>query len=560
MARKSAGRSRSKSPADAGRTPDESSSRTAGEPEIVEVTPRYFGYAYHASASQEAITEVTPTGGGADRGDAPWYARATLPRRVGVVIPTRDRPTMLPHMLGSLRMQTHRPERVLVVDDGETSAEEVVRRYPGVEYLRARVGDGLSGNPARNVGLRALADLPYLCFLDDDDMIPPDYLEVLLESIEADCRAAAAYPRMRFCGRKREVWSHPWDPEALGRMNLSGVAALIRTDALLQVGGWPVFAPDDSGAVPHDDWALWRRLRDHGWRMTPAPVDYYYFRHDEGVCRVKEEDRVTAAWGRTIDPVDLVTLAIPWSGRMHLVDEVLDAIDAQTFPAEHLHVLFYDNSGDPACGRRLRRWLLGRDRYASVSYVRDPRRAVESVAAAELADAPLEPGGLGRRRHGRALNDRVGALWNRIGQLVKTDLVWCVEDDVIPPPGALRRLLDAMGPNVDAVTASYASRVVPGCEVAWRYDDLRSGYVTHLPRGRGVEEIGGCGFGCALVRADVFRAGPARSAGEAVGYDCNIWLDLARRGGQVLIDWDLACEHRVAPGRAGGRGRARARG
>lgn len=475
----------------------------------------------------------------------PWYARPTLPSRVGVVIPTRDRPGLLPHMLGSLLMQSHRPERILVVDDGDDSAEGVVGRYPGVEYLRARVGSGLSGNPARNVGLRELADLPYLCFLDDDDMIPPDYLEVLLATIATDCRAAAAYPRLRFCGSHDGVWSFPYDPESLGRANISGVPALIRTDALMQVGGWPVFSSGEGGAIPHDDWALWRRLRDHGWRMIPAPVDYYYYRHGDGVCRSKARADAGEEWRRTIDPAGLVTLAIPWSGREHLMDEVLGAVAGQSYPADRLHVLFYDNSGSAAVGGRLRRWLLEQDGYAGHSYHRDPRPAVAGLSASDLADAPLDERGQGRRRHGRSLNHRVGALWNRIGQLVETDLVWCLEDDVIPPPDALDRLLDRMGPMVDGVTASYRSRVVPGCRVAWRYTDLETGDLVHLEAGTGVEAIGGAGLGCALVRREVFRAGPARSGGEAVGYDCNLWLDVARRGGTLLMDWDLRCEHRI---------------
>ena len=186
-----------------------------------------------------------------------------------------------------------------------------------------------------------------------------------------------------------------------------------------------------------------------------------------------------------------------------------------------------------------------------------PGAPVPSLSAAELADALLDSQGVGRRHHGRACSTiGSGRLWNRIGRLAGTDLIWCLEDDVIPPPDALERLLDRMGPTVDAVTAQYPSRVVPGCSVAWRYDDMETGYVTHLPRGRGVEQIGGCGLGCTLVRAEVFRAGPARSAGEAVGYDCNLWLDLARRGGTLLIDWDLGCDHRITLARPTDDGRA----
>ncbi|WP_169977586.1 glycosyltransferase family 2 protein [Tautonia rosea] len=504
-----------------------------------------YGEAMVGGTSLRAAQRVGTEQEGQEAAGARWYARPTLPHRVGVVIPTRNRPNWLPHMLGSLMMQTHRPERILVVDNGEDSAEEVVSRYPGVEYLRAEVGSGLSGNPARNVGMQAMADLPYLCFLDDDDMIPPDYLEVLLATIATDCRAAAAYPRLRFCGTQQGTWSVPYHPDLLGRSNLAGVPALIRTDALLQVGGWPVFAADPDGTIPHDDWALWRRFRDHGWRMIPAPVDYFYYRHDDGVCHSKARANHQSEWRRTIDPTNLVTLAIPWSGREHLIDAMLDAVARQSYPASQLHLLFYDNSGSEAVGKRLRRWLLEQDGYAGHSYHRDPRPAVAGLSASELADAPLDEGEQGRRRHGRAVNHRVGAIWNRIGQLARTDLVWCLEDDVIPPPDALDRLLDRMGPMVDGVTANYRSRVVPGCSVAWRYTNLETGDLVHLEGGTGLESIGGTGLGCALVRREVFRAGPARSGGEAVGYDCNLWLDVARRGGTVLIDWDLRCEHRI---------------
>jgi hypothetical protein len=174
---------------------------------------------------------------------------------------------------------------------------------------------------------------------------------------------------------------------------------------------------------------------------------------------------------------------------------------------------------------------------------------VPGLSARELADAPIDLLEQGGRRHGRELNDRIGAIWNRIGRLAHTDLIWCLEDDVIPPPDALDRLLDRMAPEVDGVTASYRSRVAPDCRVAWDYTDLEAGTLAHLRGGTGVEPIGGAGLGCALVRREVFLAGPARSAGEAIGYDCNLWLDVARRGGTLLIDWDLECDHRCDPAR-----------
>lgn len=477
---------------------------------------------------------------------APWYRRATLDSKVGVVIPTRNRAHFLPHMLGCLAVQSLKPTRILVVDDGgDDDTESVVRRYDGVEYLRAHVGQGISGNPARNVGLHQLADLPLLCFLDDDDMIPPNYLEQLTRVIQDDCRVGAAYPRLTFCGGSNRILEHTFDRDLLARTNLSGTPAVIRTDALMQVGGWPIFEKDDQGSVPHDDWALWRRLADHGWTMALGDVDYYYHRHDDGVCQSKARANHQDQWYRTVDPFNLVTVAVPFSGRAYLLDDFLAHLADQTICPERLHLLFYDNSGSPDFAKRLKLWSVDRPEYASVAYFKDKRPAVSGLPAQCLADAPLDTDGQGRRLHGRQLNHRVGAIWNRIGQLANTDLIWCLEDDVLAPPNTLETLLSRMSPTVDAVTASYPSRVVPDACVAWNYENRPPYRVVHLNQRTGVEQIGGCGFGCVLVRRELFRDGPARSAGEAIGFDCNFWLNLQQKRGKLLIDWDVQCEHRL---------------
>lgn len=469
-----------------------------------------------------------------------WYNRATLPRRIGVVIPTRNRATRLAGMLGSLRVQSIKPERILVVDDGDQDeTETIVKDFPGVEYLRASVGEGKSGNPARNVGFRKLVDMPYLCFVDDDDMVPPDYLEQLVVALESDCRAAAAYPRLLFCGTANHRWQVNWDPMLLGRTNISGVPALIRTDALRQVGGWPEFQASADGLLPQDDWALWRRIRDHGWTMVPTDVEYFYHRHDNVLSH-----SFNHAWAKSIDRENLVTVAIPWSGRDYTVDDLLHAIQSQTFPIEKLHLLFYDNSGNAAFGRRLKSFLFSADEFCGQTYIKDFRPPIDECSTSEIADGPLDECGLGGKQFGQQINDRVGAIWNRIGRLVNTDLIWCLEDDVIPPPDTLKSLFEHMEGNVDAVTACYPARNAQNSFAIWHYTSPDD-WVRLLPRGKGVEKVDGCGLGCALVRRDVFLAGPARSAGEAVGYDCNMWLDLKKRGGTVLADWSLLCEHRV---------------
>jgi hypothetical protein len=508
---------------------------------------------------------------------------------VAVVVPTRDRPRYLAAMLDCLAVQTVAPTRVIVVDDspapetaGAGAVVEACRADFGVrlEYMASpATGRGLTGNPARNAGARRLGPLqPYLLFVDDDDRIPADYIERLLEAIEADPEAAGAYPHMRRCGTPAAgdhagvaPWSHAWDPEQLGRTNLAPIAALLRGDAFWQVGGFFEYegaggrsfasAPFPSGdfeyegahaglppSVPYDDWSLWRRLRGHGWRMTPAHVIYEARKHADGESVLARLGAAAHqfAWSRTIDlAFDGVTLAIPFSGRS-LLDRQLAAIDAQTFPREWLHVLAYDTSGSAPFAGRVKRWLGDRE-FASTRYARDwrPARPDKNQTASELADAPRADD-----RNGFWVNHRVAGIWNRIGQLVGTDLVWALEDDMVPPPHCLDRLLRAMTPAVDAVSACYEARLPAGRLCAWELAD--EGGIRHLHREPGVQAADGFGFGCCLIRRDVFRR-PAKSDGGLRWYDQNLWADVRAAGGGLLVDGDLVCEHVLcSPGGRGG--------
>lgn len=469
-----------------------------------------------------------------------WPELKTLDRRVGVVIPTRNRAHYLPAALHSVLAQTHRPEHVVVVDDGsDDDTADVVNQFAGVEYVR--VGRNLARSPGcafpRNVGSKLLADLPYLWSMDDDDFAPPDYLERLLRAIETDCRAAVAYPRIQQFGARGELLSHPYSREQFARSNYVCNTSLVRTDALRQIGWWP----EGRG---FEDWSAWRRMVGHGWRMVQADAVYYWRRHaDSETGRASADHQYE--WAATIDQsFDFATIAIPFAGREWCLEPMLSALEAQTFPHRNASVLFLDSSNDEAFGRRLRDWLARCD-FGDVRYVRHEQADVEGLNGAAIADLPLQAG---CRQLGDVVNDRVAALWGRIGQLATTDLIWALEDDTIPPPYAFERLASRFSPQVDAVSGCYPGRGHAWC--IWEHESLDPLRVRTLNRSAGLQTIGGCGMGCVLLRRSVLTAGPARSAGQGAGhkwYDWNLWADLARRGGSVQVDWDVVCDHLMKP-------------
>jgi len=100
--------------------------------------------------------------------------------RLTIVIPTRDRPTLLPQAVESALAQERVPVEVIVVDD----ASEEAPALPNDPRLRVeRLATHAGGCRARNVGLE-LARGRWVTFLDDDDTLLPGFATASLDAVE----------------------------------------------------------------------------------------------------------------------------------------------------------------------------------------------------------------------------------------------------------------------------------------------------------------------------------------------------------------------------------------
>ena len=101
-----------------------------------------------------------------------------------LIIPTLNRPDDLARCLGSVERLTPGFDEILIVDQGEAGATERLvagLAPPNVRILRHPVR---SLTEARNRGIgRARGDL--LFFVDDDTVLPPDYVEAALAAFAA---------------------------------------------------------------------------------------------------------------------------------------------------------------------------------------------------------------------------------------------------------------------------------------------------------------------------------------------------------------------------------------
>jgi len=108
---------------------------------------------------------------------------------VSVVIPCYGQAHFLPEAIESVLAQTYPHLEVLVVDDASAdNASPIAARYPGVRCVRGE-NAGMAG--ARNFGIRNTGG-DFLVFLDADDRLAPNAIELGLEALEKHPESAAA--------------------------------------------------------------------------------------------------------------------------------------------------------------------------------------------------------------------------------------------------------------------------------------------------------------------------------------------------------------------------------
>jgi glycosyltransferase involved in cell wall biosynthesis len=123
------------------------------------------------------------------------------PPLVSIVVRTRNRPLGLREALGSLAAQTHPRLEAVVVNDGGCPVRAIVEEVLGGEAGAASAGiawtliewpDNRGRERAGNAGLAA-ARGEYLGFLDDDDVLYPQHLAVLMAHLAGHPEDRVAY-------------------------------------------------------------------------------------------------------------------------------------------------------------------------------------------------------------------------------------------------------------------------------------------------------------------------------------------------------------------------------
>ena len=105
---------------------------------------------------------------------------------ISIIIPIYNASTFLDECLSSIRAQIYNHFEVICVDDGSTdNSVDIVLKFTESDKrfrLYSQLNSGVS--VARNTGLKHACG-EYICFIDADDMVEPNYLKALYDISEA---------------------------------------------------------------------------------------------------------------------------------------------------------------------------------------------------------------------------------------------------------------------------------------------------------------------------------------------------------------------------------------
>lgn len=178
---------------------------------------------------------------------------------ITLVIPFRNRETLLPRLLRSLSALTQWPARVVMVDNGSTDGSlslcnTFAKEHPQRDILI--VSEPTPGAPAaRNRGL-TLCQTAFVYFFDSDDELSPSFFADIAPHLSNDLDLLAVPTRMERNGRLRtrayRPTTKPEDQILISHVNTQ--AMVVRADFLRSLGSW------DNACPLWNDWELGLRL------------------------------------------------------------------------------------------------------------------------------------------------------------------------------------------------------------------------------------------------------------------------------------------------------------
>jgi glycosyltransferase involved in cell wall biosynthesis len=200
--------------------------------------------------------------------------------RVTVLIPCYNQGAYLDEAVESVLAQTWQDFEILVVDDGSTDPATVrlLDDYARPKTTVYRTPNQKLGAARNFLVQRARGE--YLCALDADDRLHPEYLERTVDVLARHPSLGFVSTRLQTFGAFTRVW--PDDTRCDLLTLLCDVplhpAALVRRSAVLAVGGYHEQMPTQG----NEDWDLWLSLLEAGHPGIILEDVLFFYRQQPG--------------------------------------------------------------------------------------------------------------------------------------------------------------------------------------------------------------------------------------------------------------------------------------
>ena len=205
---------------------------------------------------------------------------------VSVIVRTMNRPIFLQECLASLCAQTFKDFEVVVINDGGAKVDNIIEKYSQrlrIQYKQHPSNKGRSA--ALNTGLKS-ARGKYIAYLDDDDRIFQDHLEILVDELDTEEFLVVYSDSFEVqqepvngtyrTVRKRIVYSNDYDRDLLRKINYIPILNLMHhRDCADRIGLF------DENLTVLEDWDYWIRLSEHyDFKHIPRVTAEYRVRSD----------------------------------------------------------------------------------------------------------------------------------------------------------------------------------------------------------------------------------------------------------------------------------------
>lgn len=205
---------------------------------------------------------------------------------VGVVVPCFNQGRFAAACIESLRQQTYKNWRAVLLDDASTDGEsgELCSALASEHVKVVRLNNNLGRALIRNEGVRQLGGVDYILSLDCDDYLSPTYIEQLVFALDADPEIGLAYGLLQYVGAIREgrlskTWPDKfWRHETIYQENLiPGPGTMFRAKALAETAGWR----EDFTQCSGEDYDIWLQVIEAGWKpLWVQDATYFYRQHE----------------------------------------------------------------------------------------------------------------------------------------------------------------------------------------------------------------------------------------------------------------------------------------